>query len=90
MQEQKFFSRRSVWIVFITTMVCLIGATLATPRFIDWYASPFMPQGSQGISCAPTIQWALNKFLWVQLGSVIVGVLLGLFIGFKFRRRPQA
>jgi NhaP-type Na+/H+ or K+/H+ antiporter len=87
MQEQKFFSRRSVWIVFITTLLSLVGATLVTPRFIDWYAAPFMPQGAQGISCAPTIQWALSKFLWVQLGSVVFGLLMGLFFVFKFRSR---
>ena len=86
MQEQKIFSQKSVWIVFITTLVCLVGATLATPSLIDWYASPFMPQGAQGISCAPTIHWAIVKFLWIQLASVGVGILLGLFLVFKFRK----
>jgi hypothetical protein len=91
MQEQKFFSQRSVWIVLTITILIFVGATLATPKFIDWYASPFMPQGAQGVTCAPTIQWALSKLLWVQLGASIAGVLLGLVVAIKFRKsKPSA
>lgn len=90
MQEQKFFSTRSVWIVFITTLLCVVAATLATPNLIDWYASPFLPQGAQGASCAPTIQWALNKLLWMQGLSVIVGFVVGSLFAIKFRKKSAA
>ena len=82
MQEKK-----SMGGSLLILLICIIGSFLLVsffiPKLIDWVESPFMPQG---VSCAPTIQWAIRKLLLFQTGSVIFGALLGVFIIFKFRK----
>ncbi len=86
MQEQKTMGR-SIIILLVCIMGSFLATTLAMPKFIDWYASPFMPQG---VSCAPSIQWAINKMVWFQMVSVILGTIVGVLLIYKFRKKPQA
>lgn len=83
MQEQKNIGR-TIGILLVCMIVCLVATTLVTPSFIDWYASPIAPQG---VSCAPSIHWALNKMLAFQLISVIFGAILGSVLAFKLRKK---
>ncbi len=83
MQEQKTLGR-SIFILLFCIIGCFLLATLSMPKFIDWYSSPFMPQG---VSCAPSIQWAISKMLWFQLASVVMGTVFGVLIIFKLRKK---
>lgn len=85
---QEFFSKRSLVFLLISIFACLIGVTLLAPRLINWYATPFIPQGTLGVSCAPTIEWALQKMMWVQAISVGVGAFLGLMLALRFKKSP--
>lgn len=86
MQEQKTMMRS-----ILILLVCSVGAFLVTslymPKFIDWYAAPFMPQG---VSCAPSIQWAISKMLWFQLFSITMGTIFGVVVIYKLRKKPSA
>jgi len=82
MEEKKTFGR-SIVILLVCIIGCLLIMSFSLPKFIDWVETPFMPQG---VSCAPSIQWAIHKMLWFQIGSVILGTILGVFILFKIRK----
>jgi hypothetical protein len=75
---------------FIMTLMVigiLFSVTVASiyiPRTILWY---FDPPASMGVSCTPSIQWALDRLLHIQLVSIGIGALLGLLIGLKFRKK---
>lgn len=85
MQEQKTILS-SILILLFCVVGSFILVTLSMPKFIDWYASPFMPQG---VSCAPSIQWAINKMLWFQMASVVMGTVFGVLFIFKFRQKSS-
>ncbi len=64
----------------------LIGGTLATwlgPRAISWY---FTPPAQFGFNCAGPIEWALQRFQWLQGGGILIGGLIALLVYLKFRR----
>lgn len=83
MQEQKGMGR-TIFILLFSILTCLTVATLTIPQFLVWYAAPVMPQG---MNCAPSIEWGIQKMLWLQLASVVVGALIGSFLAFKFRKK---
>lgn len=83
MQEQKTIGR-SIFILLACIIGSLLLVSLSMPSFIDWVESPFMPQG---VSCAPTVKWAINKMLWFQTASVIFGTVFGVLILYKFRKK---
>jgi hypothetical protein len=68
--------------VGILASVTLVSIYL--PRTILWY---FDPPTSNGISCTPSIRWSLDRLLNGQLISLAIGAIIGLAIGFKFRKK---
>jgi hypothetical protein len=87
MQAQKLFSIRTLWIILSSMIGCLILGTTLAPKLINWYASPFLPQGASGISCAPSIDWAMEKYLFFQLTSLLIGVISGILIAWLLRKK---
>lgn len=85
MQEQKKILG-NVIVLLVCILTSLVLVSLAVPPFLDWYATPFLPHAS----CAPSIQWALKKMLWLQMVSVILGAVLGVFILLKFRKKKSS
>ena len=75
---------------FITTFMVagvLLSVTLVSiyiPRTILWYFDPPTPMG---VSCTPSIRWALDRLLTTQLISVGIGALLALLLGLKLRKK---
>jgi len=67
-----------IGISFVVTLV-----SIYIPRTILWYFDPPTPMG---VSCTPSIHWALDRLLTSQLISIGVGAVLGLLVGLKFRK----
>ena len=84
---QAIFTRRTLWILIVFMILFLILGTIAAPRMIHWYASPFLPQGASGISCAPSIEWAMEKLVYFQCYSLALGLALGLVIAWLTRKK---
>ena len=75
------------FVVTMTVVGGLIAVSLVSmyfPKMISWYFEPPTPSGS---SCAPSIQWAIEKLQRAQLYAVAAGAVVGMVAGFKFRRR---
>jgi hypothetical protein len=89
MQVQKVISARSLWIILLTTILTLVGVTFAAPKFIHWYVTPFLPQSSSGVSCAPSVLWAMEKLLMFQTGGLIAGFFLGIGLAYFFRKKSS-
>ncbi len=87
MQVQNIISSRTLWIILLTTVATLISVTLVAPRFIQWYVTPFLPQDSAGVSCAPSVVWAMNKLLLFQTSALILGLVLGVVLAFVLRKK---
>ena len=85
MQEQKTMGR-NIFILLVCIMGCFTLVTLYVPSYLEWYATPAMPQV---INCASSIQWALGKMIWSQLASMIVGAFLGAAVIYKFRKKSK-
>ena len=68
----------------IAMLLSMTVVSIYMPRMILWY---FDPPTSLGISCSPSIHWALDRLLKGQLFSLVVGAVLGLLVGFKFRKK---
>ncbi len=83
MQEQKSMGR-SIFIILVCSIGSLLLVSYLMPMVIDWVESPFMPQG---VSCAPTVKWAINKMLGFQIASVIFGTVFGVLILYKLRKK---
>jgi hypothetical protein len=75
---------------FVMTLVAsgiFVAVTLVSiymPRTILWYFDPPTPMG---VSCSPSIHWALDRLLYGQLVSIGVGAVMGLALGLKFRKK---
>ena len=75
---------------FVLTLVgvgILVSVTLVSmymPRTILWY---FDPPTAMGVSCSPSIHWALDRLLYGQITSIGVGAVIGLILGLKFRKK---
>ena len=87
MQVQKIISARALWIILLTTVFTFIVVTLVAPKFIHWYVTPFLPQGASGVSCAPSVVWAMEKLLAFQTAGLVLGFVLGLTLSFLFRKK---
>jgi hypothetical protein len=75
---------------FILTTIVL-GAMISTslvsmyfPKMISWY---FEPPTAMGISCGPSINWAIEKLQMAQIYAIAVGAVIGLLAGIKLRKR---
>lgn len=86
---QAIFTRRTLWILIVFMILFLVLGTLFAPKMINWYASPFLPQGANGISCAPSIEWAMEKLVFFQGCSLILGLLLGFTLSWFFRKKGE-
>jgi hypothetical protein len=70
--------------MIIGILLSVTVASIYIPRTILWY---FDPPTSMGVSCTPSIHWALDRLLNTQLISIGVGAVLGLAVGLKFRKK---
>lgn len=61
-----------------------IGISLLMPKILSWW---FEPPSTIGVSCAPSITWAIEQFRWSQLIGMGLGALLGLVVGIKYLRK---
>jgi hypothetical protein len=87
MQVQKIIPARALWIILLTTVSTVISVTLVAPRFIQWYVTPLLPQDSAGVSCAPSVVWAMQKLLIFQTSALILGLILGIVLAIVFRKK---
>jgi hypothetical protein len=86
---QALFTQRTLWILILFMILFLVAGTLSAPQLINWYASPFLPQGASGISCAPSIDWAMKKLVFFQLISLLMGLVSGVLVAIYFRSRKS-
>lgn len=84
---QAIFTRRTLWILIVFMILFVVAGTISAPQLINWYASPFLPQGASGLSCAPSIDWAMKKLVIFQLISLVIGMIAGLVVAVFFRNR---
>ncbi len=84
---QAIFTRRTLWILIVFMILFVVAGTISAPQLINWYASPFLPQGTSGLSCAPSIDWAMKKLVFFQLISLAIGMIAGLVVAVVFRNR---
>lgn len=79
------FSMKTVaWFLFLGVLVGGIGMSFLMPSVLEWY---FEPPTTVGVSCAPSIAWALEKFRLAQLVGMGAGALLGLILGWRFAKK---
>jgi hypothetical protein len=81
---QKSSAKFVVRVTLITTLVCVALVSMYMPRVITWYFEPPMPMG---VSCTSSIRSAMDKLQMAQLYAILGGAILGLIIGFKFKKR---
>jgi uncharacterized membrane protein YfcA len=67
-------------------VITLALVSIYFPRLLTWYIEPPM---ANGVSCAPTVQWVVDKILMAQLFAVLVGGVIGLWIGARFARKSS-
>lgn len=65
--------------VFLFSLAGLVAASLAGPSVLRWY---FESPVNVGFNCAPAVEWAIQKFIIVQ----VIGLLSGLVLGFLTSR----
>jgi len=68
----------------------VLGVVLATwlgPKILLWW---FEPPADIGINYRPAIEWAMSRLVWIQIGGVSAGLILGLIVGLALKRSPQA
>ena len=70
--------------VMLGVLVALATASVYMPKIIEWY---FEPPSNIGISCAPAITWAFQKFQVAQWVSVGIGAVAGFFVGLRLSRK---
>lgn len=63
-----------------------IAAALISPRVIIWY---WNPPADMGFNCVKPIQWSLQRFQMAEVGGLIAGLFLGLFVFLALRRRKE-
>jgi hypothetical protein len=75
------------------SIYALIGMTLGIalaswlgPKVLLWW---FEPPADIGINYRPAIEWAMNRLLWIQIGGVSLGLILGVMVGLAIRRSPK-
>lgn len=82
--------RRTLLVGSIGLIAGFIGFTVLGPEMVSWLYKP--PVDS--LSCAPTVDLALTKFVRLQMESAVLGgvaALTGLFFWRRFfRRRAEA
>jgi hypothetical protein len=86
---QVLFTRRTLWILILFMILFLVVGTISAPHLINWYASPFLPQAAPGISCASSIEWAMEKLVLFQLFSLLTGIVLGIGVAVYFRKKGE-
>ncbi len=82
--------RRTLLAASIGLIAGFVGFTILGPQMVSWLYKP--PVDS--LSCAPTVDLALTKFVRLQMGSALLGSALALtwlfFWRRFFRRRAEA
>jgi hypothetical protein len=73
-----------VTLMFAGILAAVTLVSIYMPRTILWY---FDPPTAMGVSCTPSIRWALDRLLYSQLVSIAVGAVIGLVLGLKFRKK---
>ena len=73
-------------VMILTILVFVTLVSVYMPRMILWY---FDPPTTNGISCAESIRWSLQKLQNAQLISIGVGAVIGFLFGLKFRVKKQ-
>jgi hypothetical protein len=58
------------------------------PKYLIWY---FTPPVNSGLHCSPSVEWALNQIVKIQLIGAVAGLALGLVIKIvlDFKKTPQ-
>lgn len=65
-------------------LICVAIVSMYFPKMISWYFEPPMPMG---VSCTSSIRWAIEKLQMAQIYAILVGAVVGFFVGMKFRKR---
>ncbi len=82
--------RRTLLVVCVGVIVGFVGFTVLGPQMVSWlYAPPV-----ESLSCAPTVDQALTKFVRCQVASAGIGGAIAMTLLFFwrrfFRRRAEA
>jgi hypothetical protein len=70
--------RRALWFAPITALLFFgLGCWLG-PKWLSYYFTPPVIAGAPStFSCTPSIDWAMQELLKIQLGGVVAGLILG-------------
>jgi hypothetical protein len=78
-------TRVLMWMLALGLVFAVI-ATLLAPSVLGWYFTP--PQGGVVMMKGDdAVRWGMRRLVEAQFISFIVGAVLGLLIGMKFRRK---
>src|SRR5690348_10096034 len=78
-------TRVLTWMLALGLVFAII-ATLLAPSVLGWYFTP--PQGGVVMMKGDdAVRWGMHRLIETQFIAFIVGAILGLFIGLKFRRK---
>jgi hypothetical protein len=77
-----------VWMLALGLLLAVID-TLLAPSVLGWYFTP--PQGGVVMMKGDdAVRWGMHRLIETQLIAFIVGALLGLLIGLKWRPKSAA
>lgn len=82
-QASKSSFKMVMFSIVFFMLLAVVLTTLLMPKVIGWY---FEPPAAMGISCGPSIRWAVERFVFAQLISVLIGAIIGLLVGFRFKK----
>lgn len=82
-EEAPKTKRRRTWLVMcVGVIVGFVGFTLLGPELVSWLYKPPV----ESLSCAPTVDLALTKFVRCQVASAVIGGAFALTLLFFWRR----
>ena len=67
----------------IGTIIGIVLSSWLGPKVLLWW---FEPPADIGINYRPAIEWAMTRLVWIQIGGVVAGLILGLMAGLALRK----
>lgn len=84
--ESRRFS--SFYLIFIGIIGGFAATSWLAPKILSWYSEPAVPMG---VTCAPSVAWALGKIVTAQIvGMSVGGFGLWLLSFLIIRRRTES
>lgn len=71
---------KKILIISLTTILFFILTSWLAPQAIGWY---FDPPVNIGINCRAAVEWAMTRLVYIQVMSILIGVVVGSLISFR-------